>query len=1177
MAELKWTDAQRAAIEARGDILVSAAAGSGKTAVLVQRVMEMIERECDIDELLVVTFTRSAAAQMKEKIAQAIDDKLKQDPYNKRFRHQQILLEKAQITTIDAFCADVLKNHFQLLEDIDISLSYKNLDAAEFSVLSREVLDEVLDAFYESGDESFKALMDVFTSGKNDINIYAIIDALHAYTGAFVDKHAWIHSKTEWYRETSIPASAWGKLLLHAMAEYLQLALDYLEHALAVVAEDAPTDAVYGENLRLDISVCTQAAQAVQAGDWNALCAYKEYKFPRYSSVKKGIDEELRAYAKPFRDAAIKAFNKAMDYVIESEEGFQKDNALIYPVACELERLFECYEQKLFERKVERQCFEFADISDLVLKILLDKNGNPTPAAREYQQKYKGILIDEYQDTNDVQDTIFKTIENHNLFVVGDVKQSIYRFRQAMPEIFIKRRKSLRPYESGAESGYIYLKNNFRSEKPITDFVNFLFQKLMSEEVGDTAYTEDEYLIPGEKTSDEAAPPVELHLLDKVQTEEREKMKASYYESRYIAELIQAEVTGGKTLVIEEEERALEYSDYCVLVRSKTHLRELEQAFEDVGVPCQCVAGENLFDTSEITLVMSFLRAIDNPQRDVDLIAVMYSEIFGFTADELALIRTSERRGSFYAAVRAFALGGNEKCAAFLRQLEQYRTLAATNEPAEFLYRLYRQTSLPEIISAGENGAVKKANLFEFIRVVKLYSDSGYYGLTGLVRFLEKVKANNPDIASAVVPESESKVKIMTVHGSKGLEFPVVIFAFTNRSNNHYGSNIVLNREYGIGIKPKYPEENARYGTVAYSAVSLANLRGDMAEEIRTLYVALTRPKNRLIITGTFEGKVSKSGTTKREDALYNIALLSAGTGGNIRQGWMRSNNNYLYWLTACMLMHPDATALRAAQTLPECYIDACASGKVKVVLPDYYPTETVAAKPAKTAVADESIKKTIARHFSYRYRYAGAEEIESKKTPSAVAESEGVNLDYAFEPPAFMRAQTLNAAGVGTATHRFMEKVRDFEHFDFESEMAYMRQKGFLSAEQEQVIDRKRICAFFESDLAKRMARADTLVREYAISYLEDADFFYPDLPEEVKKEQVFVDGMMDAVFTEQGQAHIVDYKTDKVKSGEELKSRYAKQMVLYKRAIEKVWGCEVGQCHIYSFTLGEDIVIDF
>ena len=1174
MSEIKWTDAQQAAIDARGDVLVSAAAGSGKTAVLVERVMRMIETECDIDALLIVTFTRSAAAQMKEKIAQAIEKKLAADPYSKRFQRQQILLEKAQITTIDAFCADVLKNNFQLLGDMNIAMNYKNLDAAEFSVLSTEVLDAVLDEFYESGDAQFGALMDVFTSGKNDLNIYTIINTLHNYTSAFVDKAAWMHEKTGLYEARAVADSPWGNLLLSAIRENLLLAHDYIAHALSIVAEDAPTDAVYGALFREDMAVTKHALEAAKAKDWATLYAYKDFKFPRYSAVKKGIDAELRALAKPYRDAARKAFEAATAYLIEIESDFARDNAFLHPIAEQLQKLFERYESKLFEAKLERQSFEFSDIAYLALRILVDENGEPTEAAREYQQKYYGICIDEYQDTNGVQDMIFKTIENHNLFVVGDVKQSIYRFRQAMPEIFIGRRKALAPYESGADSGYILLKNNFRSEKPITDFVNFLFKKIMSEAVGDVEYSEDEYLIPGIHGDDTDAAPCELHILNSVQAEGAEKIKKSYYESRYIAQLIKHEIAAGKTIGSGESEKPLSYSDYCVLVRSKTHLKELEQAFEEEGVPCRLVAGENLFETAEITLIMSFLRAIDNPLRDVDLLSVMYSEIFGFTAEELALIRIGQREGSLYAAVRTLAEAGNRKCAALIEQIEHYRTLAATNEPAEFLRKLYRESALPEILCAEENGETKKANLFKFISVAQLYSAGGYYGLTGLVRFLEKVKANNPDMASAVVPESDSKVNIMTVHASKGLEFPVVIFAFTNQNNNHYGTNIVLNREYGIGMKPKYPEENARYETIAYSAVSLANLRSDMAEEIRTLYVALTRPKNRLIITGTYEGK---EGSDKRAEALGKIALLSATSEGKIREGWLRANNNYLSWLIACAFMHEKAGNLRAQAGVEHMHIDTAFSGKLQIFLPDYTPEQVGEEIQIHTAKSDEQMKQRILSNFHYVYEFAGAEHIDSKKTPSAVAEQGGADLEYSFDPPAFMRAEVLNAAGRGTATHRFMEKVSSFTDFDYETELRTMLQKGFLSETQAQVLDKKSICTFFESPLAKRMASAEHFVREYEIAYLEDAGFFDESLPPVLQHEKVFVDGMIDAAFTENGKVHIVDYKTDRVKSGEELVARYVKQMQLYKRALESVWGMPVVQCHLYSFHLNEDIVIDF
>ena len=1175
MGEFQWTDAQRSAIEARGEILVSAAAGSGKTAVLVQRVMEMLESECDIDQMLIVTFTRSAAAQMKEKIADAIAARLESDPYNKRFARQQLLLEKAQITTIDAFCADVVKNNFQHLSDINIAMNYQNLDASEFAVLSADVLDEALDVFYDSGSESFKALMDVFTSGKNDLNIYTVIDLLHNDTSAYTDRMGWMREKTQQFRAEGVSRSPWGKLLLADMEEKLLLAGDYVRRAQEIAAGDEATNDKLAPFLANDAALIENTLAAVRAGEWDLLLQLQPQKYPSWPGARKGLDMELKAAAKVYRDAAIAALKSAFSDLIEDEESFLRDNALILPVAEELQRLFEAYETKLFEKKLERQSFEFSDIAYLTLRILLHE-GEPTPAALEYRKRYKAILVDEYQDTNDVQNLIFSTISDQNLFVVGDVKQSIYRFRQAMPEIFINKRKAMEPYAKGKDSGYILLKNNFRSEKPVTDFVNFVFEKIMSESLGDVDYNEDEALIPGINSSDEGAAATELHLLDNVDVPEREKIKDYVYEAKYIATYIKEQVESGEVLKIGKETRATDYGDYCVLVRNRTHMADLVQALEEQGIPCAGAVGENLFDMPEIMLVMSFLRAIDNPLRDVDLLAVMYSEIFAFTAEELALIRIAKPKGSLYEAVRVLAEAGNEKCSAFMEKLELYRTLAATHEPAEFLRALYAETSLPEIVSASENGALKKADLFKFVRLAEMYAAGGYYSLTGLVRFLEKVQARGNDITAAYVPESGQKVQVMTVHGSKGLEFPVVIVAYTNHNNNHSGANMVLNRSYGFGIKPKYAADNARYNTISYTAVNLANLRGDMAEEIRTLYVALTRAKAKLVITGTFGGKCKKSGLTPREDALAGMAQLAAASGGEIRRGWLRANNNYVYWLGACALMHPQAQALRDAAGVRGQAADTAAAGKLEVVLPDFYPQEQPKEQLQFTAQADESLKQALLQRFAFRYRYEGAQAIESKKTPSAVAHAAASVEEYAFEPPAFMSAQKLGAAQRGTATHRFMEKVQCFAPFDFEAEKAAMLEKGFLSQAQAEVLDKKAITAFFDSALARRMAQAERLVREHAISYLERADFFDPDLPEPLGAEQVFVDGMIDAAFVEQGAVHIVDYKTDRVESAAELTARYEKQMQLYARALESIWGIPVRQCHLYSFYLNEDVVLD-
>ena len=1086
------------------------------------------------------------------------------------------MLEKALITTIDAFCANVLKSNFQYLGDLDISMNYKNLDSTQFAVLSSEVLDEVLEAFYAEGDPSFTALMDLFTKGKNDLSISAVIDTLHRYTSSFADKQDWFAKQTQRFLAQSAGESAWGQLVLTVACEYLSLALDYCDKALAILAPDAKTDAVYGDFIRSERALIECAYTCAAAGAWDGLYSFKQSAFARYPGKSKDMDLELKARAKTFRDAAKDMFWEALKAVVEDEASFLEDNARIYPIALQLKTLFEAYEEKLFARKLELQSFEFSDISYLTLQILRDENHAPSEVALDYRKSFKGILVDEYQDTNGVQDAIFRLISDHNLFVVGDVKQSIYRFRQAMPEIFLRKRELLPPYVAGADKGTILLKNNFRSENPITDLVNFLFKRLMSRELGDVEYNEDEYLIPNLKKTGDDAPTPELHILDDVFSEEREDIKAAAFEAQYIAALIRKMVESGETLKIGEEERALGYSDFCVLVRAKTHLPRLKEALEKQSIPFSADNGENLFDTPEIMLVMSFLRAIDNPLRDVDLIAVLYSELFGFTAEELSLIRIAKRKGSFFAAVSALGAEGNSRCAAFVETLEQYRTWAATNEPAAFLEMLYEQSGITELVLASENGSQKRANLLKFISVVQLYADAGYYGLTGLVRFLEKVKDNSSDIATAYLPEGESKVKLMTVHASKGLEFPVVIFAFTNQSNNHYASNIVLNREYGFGIKPKDTEENIRFDTLSYAAVQLANLRNDIAEELRTLYVALTRAKSKLIITGTYAGKRGDDGETPAKTAISDIAKLTADA-PDISKAWMRKHNNFLSWLIACALQHPTAAALRMATGESDFAIDTLQEGKLTVVLPEFYPEQTAPEAPVFSAQADAAMKAAILENFAYTYPYAGSELIESKMTPSALAEHAAFDLDFAFSAPAFIEGEKLGAAAKGTATHRFMEKASFGDSFDFDNETARMLEKGFLSAEQAEVLDRRAIEQFFESALFARMKHSERLEREYQVSYLEYAAFFDDSLPEKLHNEKVFVDGMLDAVFVENGEAVIVDYKTDKVKSAEALKTRYFKQMELYKRAIEAVWGIPVSCCHIWSFALGEDIVVEF
>lgn len=1178
MSDFNWTGPQSLAINSRGDILVSAAAGSGKTAVLVERVMRMIESECDIDELLIVTFTRAAATQMREKISAAISKKLDLNPNDERMLRQQILLEKTLICTIDSFCADVLKNNFHSLGDIDISVNYSNLDSAQFSVLSSDVIDEVLDERYESGSETFRNLMDAFTTGKSDKGIYSIISTLHFYTSAFVNKDKWIEEKISFYLESEAGKSFWGGILLKEIKENLLVALENIQKGIDILKDDEETYSVYGEFLLSDYALIKKALDATKSRDWDKLFILKDTKFPAYPRKMKGIDALLRSLAKSYRDSAKSLFTSSLAYIVENEEQFKLDNSIIYSVVKELSSFYKDYEKRLFERKVELQSFEFSDIEHLALNILTDEDRQPTAVAEEYKKRFKGILVDEYQDTNDVQDLIFRTISDNNLFVVGDVKQSIYRFRQAMPKIFIKRRASLDEYERGKKSGYILLKNNFRSDKSITDFVNFLFKHIMSRELGDVDYNDDEHLIASEKNEDKFDFPAQVHILENVYGEE-EKTDSKYYEGRYIASLIKKRVESGEEVLFDKDEednpkaRKIEYNDFCILIRSSLHIAELEQAFKDEGVPFNSFKGENLFDTNEIMLVMSFLRAIDNPLRDVDLLAVMYSEIFGFSADELALIRIAQPKGSIYSAVKYSAEQGDKKCADFIERIENYRTLASTMEPAEFLRRFYQDSALSEILCARQNGKVKQANLLKFASVCRLYSDAGYYGLTGLVRFLEKVKQNNPDISEAYIPERDDTVKIMTVHASKGLEFPVVIYAFANSSNVHASHGVALNRDAGIGMNAKEAGNSVTYYTTAYSAVSLTNKNEDTSEEMRVLYVALTRAKSQLIIVGTYDGKPDKNGLYPREKKLAGL-LGTAADNKDITPIMLKNNNNFLSWIVMCLSKHPDCAGELAVYAPESDFVTDEKAGKILLELPDFKAEEPAQSEQKEfTAPVSEEMEKRIISNLGFTYKYEAAAKIPSKQTPSALAEQDFV-MDYAFSPPDFMLGEAMNAAKRGTATHRFMEKVRDFKNFDFERECEYMLGAGFIDEAQAKVLDKGAIKAFFESELASRMANAEKLVREYEISYLEDASFFNPELGGEVGNEKIFVDGMLDAAFIENGKGVIVDYKTDRVKDAEELKKKYSKQLLLYKRALERLWGIEIAECHIYSFSLKEDIL---
>ncbi len=1170
MADIKWTPNQEQAINAEGQILVSAAAGSGKTAVLVERVIRKITAEypCDIDELLIVTFTRAAAQQMKDKISERLEKLISENPDNTHLKKQQILLDKALICTIDSFCSEVVKNNFHLIEDSGITLNYTIIDDSSLSVISREVIDEIAAERFSSGDKDFTSYTEMFTGSRDDANLYSITENIHKYIGAVPNSSQWLSDMIEMYEAESVEETEWGSIIFTRIADICSACSENINNALTLAGTDENVYAAVSQTLLSDKKHYEDIMLACTEKDWDTLASLFPYTFLNWSRAKKDMDLSVKNAAKALRDRA-KSYNAKMESLIAGNNSeFREDMQLLLPAMRALADFQNEYEKRLFKKKTEIQSYEFSDISALAIRILTDENMEKSEVARDYSDKFKEIIVDEYQDTNSVQDLLFHLVsrDETNLFIVGDAKQSIYRFRQAMPEIFIGRRRNL-PLYSGENKGCVLLKKNFRSRKEITSFVNYIFTILMSRKAGDIDYNKEEKLVPGSDCYDDNPSSVQLHVLTNDSEQCGEKIHDNYYEGLYLADKIKRMTENGEMITDGGVRRPVKYSDFCVLFRSMTGVDKYLRAFTDAGVPVFHRGEDDFYFRSEILLVMSLLKAIDNPMRDIDLLAVMYSGIFGFTADEITAVRADYPGGRLYNSVVKSAQNGNKKCELFLGKLAEYRTMSSVLAPSDFVRKLYDDTDLPVIVSAAADGANKKANLIMFLDKISDYEKNGYFSLTGLIRFIEKIKANNPKEKNAYIAGGDDKVNFMTVHASKGLEFPVVILANCERKGHTETDNILLNSRIGIGAKAKNTAINNIYKTVPYTAVSVLNNMADTAENLRVLYVALTRAKDRLIISGV------AGPSSALPEKLTSLAEKYCSS-GSVSPFEVLEMHTFFDWILSCALMHPCAAKLRSYAD-SDVFVKEEEEGSFEVFVPEYQTFDFSQKKESVSVLPDIELEKIFESRFSFEYKYKGIEKIAGKMSPSKLNAAE-TSIDYwEFGKPEFLEEKNISAAHRGTSVHRFMEKCRSFSNPDIDKELAFMLEKHFLTKEEADCVDRAKIKKFFASELAGRINISKEVYREYEIAYFENAGFFDPSLADVLKNEKIFVQGVIDCIFFENDKAVILDYKTDYCKSSYELVEKYRRQLELYKRAAEEIFDCEVKETYIYSFYLNKEIKI--
>ena len=1193
---MKWTEEQSKVITLRDrNILVSAAAGSGKTAVLVQRILSKImdpDRLVDIDRLLIMTFTRAAAGEMKERISNAIDQALYENPDNEHLQRQAALIHNAQITTIDGFCSYIIRNYFHMVE---LDPGYRTAEEGELKLLQEDVMKDLLEEAYEKADPKFLSLVECYASGKSDDEIRDMVYKLCQAAMSHPYPEEWLEECMEVYRVQTIEElreTSWIQLLWETLDEKLDQAEALTESARKICNEpDGPY--FYDEALVDDLNFWREVRRCRETKDYDKVAdILSGHTFAKLSakrdssidSVKKEQAKELRDEEKEIcKDLSTKFFN-------------QKEEILLELIACArepLEGLVELtlqFKEAFSSKKREKNLLDFTDMEHFALRILVEKvDGEliPTQAARELSEKYEEVMVDEYQDSNFVQELITTMVsgwveKRKNIFMVGDVKQSIYRFRLADPRIFLQHYNTWPPLEDAEEhdSAKLLLSRNFRSRKEVLDATNFIFCNILSEEMGELDYGADEMLRLGANYVESSACGAEFHLLDLPTQTGEQRVRASEAEAAFVADYISNMLTSEFPIQDDKtkELRPVCEEDIVILMRSpSTRLLDYRRALEARGLHCAADAGEDFFASMEIAVLFALLQVIDNPRQDVPLIAVLRSPLFGFTPDELAAIRARQRTGDFYDAL---LLSEDIHSREFLDTLDALRNSAAHLSVRELLSEIYRRCNVLGIFGAMRRGAERKENLLAFLELSEDYARSGRQGLFDFVRTLREQLAEG-EAGSMQTAHASSGVRIMSIHKSKGLEFPVVILSDLARrfSNMDFLSSVLVHPQLGLGPVCVDTQRHIQYPTVARQALERTLRREAKAEELRVLYVAMTRAKEKLVMVHT------------QANAKSRVADLLALSDCPVLPEAVDSGKCMGDWIMLPLLQRSEAASLRelAGQNGEGSFYADETPWTVRVhdglsfVTPQRRPDDA----PVDAAPPKDELPVDFAA-LSYRYPYAGQTAFPAKLTATQLkgrALDEEISENTTLPPrlrslykPKFLAGETtLTGAERGTALHLVMQDLDFFCEASEQSvreQVEKLRAQRKLTDEQASAVDVRAIVRFLRSDLAARIRKnAQTVRREYRFSLLRPVrDFATLDADD-----AVLLQGVVDCFFEEDGELVVVDFKTDRIGRTqiEERAEHYRPQLEAYSMALMRVMGKKVREKVLYFFSVGEEKVL--
>lgn len=1190
----KWTNEQLSAITQKGNnILVAAAAGSGKTTVLVERIIrKIINDNVDIDKILVVTFTNAAASEMRERILTALYKQIDKDPLNQRLRKQIVLLNKASICTIDAFCLDIIRNNFF---EIGASSNFRIADNTELELLKQEAIEETFEELYLENDDEFNKLIELYAGYKDDENLKNIILKIHNYIQSAPFPEDWLEEQIEKFNMSNIEdfsQTEWGKIILKNFRDEVLNSIQILEsskHQLDMITELSKFSLVVADDIN-------QLKFLEQNWDnWER--AYEianNLKFKTWPTDKKVVSN-LKEDTKKARDNVKKRISKAVfqTFIYNTEEAVEDINAM-YPILKKIKDVTLKFMEKFSEKKSNKNIMDFSDIEHYALKILLKKDENgiyqKTEVAKKYEEKFNEIAIDEYQDSNLVQEYILTSISNgKNIFMVGDVKQSIYRFRQAKPELFLDKyqKYGLEPNEYGQK---IKLFKNFRSRENILDTTNLIFSDIMSADFGEIEYDESEYLNLGatyeEPTENvEFAGKTELDIIDlkKEENEDGEEieednsselLEKTEIEAKFVANRIQ-KLIKSKYQVYDRKTgyRDITYKDIVILLRATSNTANVfEKELLNLNIPVFSDQAENYLESIEIRTITSLLKIIDNPYRDIPLVTVMRSIIGDFTDNELIEIRLTQNEGYFYDSLKEAKTSPKidgklkEKVTNFLDKLNKWREEERYLPLNEFIQKIYEETDYYNYVRLMPNGQVRKANLKMLLDRAKDYEKISFKGLFNFIRYLEKVKSSNSDLSSAkVIGENENVVRIMSIHKSKGLEFPVAIISRTDKKFNQKDLNesILLHQDIGFGMQYINYDRKIEYTTATKEAIKIKTKEESIAEEMRILYVALTRAKEKLIITGV-ENDFTKSIDQKKE-----LLEIYEKENDKINHLVLKKYLSYLEWIELVYLNHQDI----------ENQITLNKIAKKDVLKAE----ETQEEQEKKNIELPEKIDyEKINEILNWQYKYKEMTNIQSKMSATKIKELKNNNTQkqqHIEIKPKFMLDKTkVSSAERGTIIHLILQKLDFTKEYSKEELAQFINNlctKNIITQIQKDSINIEKIYQIINTQFIKNLKNAKEIKKETPFyTYINTKEIYNTQ-----NSENILVQGIIDLYYiNQQNEVILVDYKTDYVEgSGEELIEKYKVQLEIYKKALEESLKEKVKHVYIYSIYLNKEIEITF